>query len=518
VDPFLQAVVGYPGRLDTMTQGTAPLLYRSERFDIGEMVSQAPGSFTYHDGNGTTVDLTTAFYLYPDIGMGATSLVGFVNSSTSAASVEQAPPLICPTGNCTWPLYASLEICSSCADISSAVQKISEVGNPAVCSSGGGAGAGLSFSNMTNYTLQYGLTHTRKVSNVTVDGFDGYTSIKGNPEMSGDCSSLRSTKHQVAVGAVFQPNQTHSFQDYDMLLASFAILRPTDDYYNNNTAFEDNAVEATECALRFCAQVHNSSVQGGHFVDQVLPGTDFERSADSFQLTDSAALRVQSSLDADYGNSLTLAGEANVWGILQRTDLQLFLPPNVTESSSQEFNNLAMPDGQVQQVLNISQRAIETMMYYWGHWDSLNDAQSQPLTDLGNAVADSTNLTATFENAALTMTNRMRQMDTTPLVGNALQWDIYISVRWQFLALPALAYVATLIFSIVTVIVSRRTKVDVLKGNMLEVLTHGLNDVSRAGLRRQQDRKRAAERMPVQLVGEEEAMELSGNVKGRGWT
>ena len=171
--------------------------------------------------------------MYPDIGMGASTLIGFVNSSISSSTVAQPPASVCPTGNCTWPLYSSLGVCSIYVDVSSQVSRTFDYGTPEICIPEPVVMSG----NYTNYSLPYG--H----SDVVVQGYNRMFND------SRDCSDIRSSKRQVGLGIVLQPNETYSFQKWDTLLASFAVLRPPDDYYNNEVAFENAKVTAIECAL-----------------------------------------------------------------------------------------------------------------------------------------------------------------------------------------------------------------------------------------------------------------------------
>jgi hypothetical protein len=213
-----------------------------------------------------------------------------------------------------------------------------------------------------------------------------------------------------------------------------------------------------------------------------------------FQLTGVAAKSWQDTIDKDFGTSLVLS-DLNTF---ERTDLQLTLPGNASFPTSPQY-----PDVAVQRTLNITQRSIETMMFF------LRDGST--ISYISAALANSNNMTATFESAAWTATNRMREMDTGPLPGSVQQWTVYINVRWQFLILSELIFVATFIFAWVTRQNSRRLKLDALKDDLLEVLIHGLDSDTRNWLREQTDQKLWAETV-VRLEGDGERVELRSDL------
>lgn len=437
VDPFMQAVITYPGQLDTVPN-TKPSLVRASRLDMGNwlMDDAARVSFT---GNEPFAFL---FRMSPDISFGATAQIGFFNTSASRAT--QPSFLSCPSGNCTWPTYSSLGICASCADISSHILKEPGTGMPSGC-------------DLASYTYVENITTYR----IRLPG--GRQSVvldAGNGGPSKSCPEYRHLTHQVGVSIVFQPNDTISFQDSDTLLASFAVLQAPDDYWDNKTNWEDAAMVGTECAVSFCGSVYGETTLRNGLLDNPAVLHTLDRRPESFHSLQPASPDI---VDGYFKNSLTLNYTSPM--VFPMSDLQLTVPKGA---------NLP-PD--VQQTFNISQKTIETTIAFF--------RQNSTLDAVKEAFAGSTNISATFEEAANLMSNRIREADGTVLEGTVQQWTIHTEVRWHFIIFPALAFLASSVFFVGTVVESRRLRLETMKDGLLGVLLHGLDGDLRSAIRGQ---------------------------------
>ncbi|KAH7140894.1 hypothetical protein EDB81DRAFT_654754, partial [Dactylonectria macrodidyma] len=164
----------------------------------------------------------------------------------------------------------------------------------------------------------------------------------------------------------------------------------------------------------------------------------------------------------DFGNSLAelYHGLEPSWPtVIPRSDLKLqILDPNGR-----------LPSG-LQQVFNITQKAITTMMA---------DVDDELAYSVNMAITDSTNITASFENAARLISFRMREMDNATQVGATEQWVIYIRVRWGFLAAPAILTVAAIAFSIHSIIRSHKIQHGTIESDPLKMLVAGLQHDAR---------------------------------------
>lgn len=98
-DPFLQQVVIYPTRL--VSSGKAAIIVRSEVYGARS-----------HEGLPlpSVVDLSMKAAIYDGV---------FAIGNNADSNVRYT----CPTGNCTWPEFSSLAVCSKCESITSLVEK-----------------------------------------------------------------------------------------------------------------------------------------------------------------------------------------------------------------------------------------------------------------------------------------------------------------------------------------------------------------------------------------------------------
>ncbi|KAF5597648.1 hypothetical protein FPCIR_3532 [Fusarium pseudocircinatum] len=141
-EPFTQAVLAIEGKEVTLeqleyakaahssndlleTSGNVPQIGRSTNLDGASW----DGAFTgvsavpFPGRNNTTMEFAARrfpFNIQEDIGMKAAIWNGF---SPFTAPQNLRPAFACTTGNCTWPIFPSIAICSKCRDISKYVTK-----------------------------------------------------------------------------------------------------------------------------------------------------------------------------------------------------------------------------------------------------------------------------------------------------------------------------------------------------------------------------------------------------------
>lgn len=89
--------------------------------------------------------------------------------------------------------------------------------------------------NYTSYVVPYNAGRR-----LLIQGADG-----GTGELCGKPTS------NVALSAVFHPNETYKFKHSETLLASFAMIEIAPGYWNGTTAFEKSRPKATECAFEY---------------------------------------------------------------------------------------------------------------------------------------------------------------------------------------------------------------------------------------------------------------------------
>lgn len=453
IDPFLQSVIDYHGK-DTLIDrrnasvGVARNFDTGSWFDTGLFYGNMEGI-----GNWTNI-MGTCVIPYEDKGMSATTMLGFIDGSTSRLS--QPPSLSCATGNCTWT-YSTLAICSKCEDITQFIT--TETVEPSLITATSHdtifqnceAQSYLSMNNYTRYSLagSYNLSFCAPEGILEASGPD-----RDEP---GESGFGRTKKVRLAAGSVQNPQDTYRFTTADTLLSSFAVLQVSDDYWARKTAFNAAGATATECSLSLCTQLYEAEMKLGEVKERLLPST-CEREPDSFSPID-----LLGPLAEDPGISLarqgphydTCGGQDNMTGgglqvLINRTDLQLHL--------SHEANV------QVQTTFNITHKAIDTMMH---------DLKTNLAPRMVDFLYSSRNVSETFGRAARLMSYHMREnTDTGGSVasGETRQWVTYIRVRWAYMSFPIALAAAVAVFAAGVTTQSWRLGLNDVKGDAVSAM------------------------------------------------
>lgn len=443
-------MIGYEGQLDSIQTGDAEIA-RAPFLDFGDWYLERMIMMEYR---GQT-DVMKSFDIYPDVGVSATSLMGFINSSI--ATPDQPPSVSCKTGNCTWSQFSTVGICSRCADVSEYIVPEHKLGFPSENPFTSSHGSDATFvANYTSYVLPY--YAGRRLLLEFVDGYIGNA-----PDSGGRIP-------RVDVVAVYRPNETYSFKDSGTLLASFGILSVDQAYWDNKTTWRDAKITATECALEFCGQVYQASSDGGTF-EEKLVSTNFKRVESSYRPTSSDAESIRGGIEEDFGNSLGYDQQVS-YSSTSDKKMVLAIERSPLEISLANDTGVA-PD--VQRTFNISQRSILGMSYFF--------TQNSTLDSIVYSLSDSTNLPTTFQAAARLLTNHFREINNDPARGATEQWLIYIRVTWMYFGFPVAILVAGLIFSLGTIYESHRLRLEKMKSDALAMLLHGLDSDTREILR-----------------------------------
>ncbi|KAK4159869.1 hypothetical protein QBC43DRAFT_326471 [Cladorrhinum sp. PSN259] len=495
VDPIFQALVVYESRPVPILQhnnATMPLVSRASQLDVGQQVEMGNIRIVIPEVGFKMGTLLTV-QPFPDVGMSSTMVTALVNSSLS--SQTQPPSLSCGTGNCTYPAYSSLGICSKCFDISSRLVKTSKVGtpsdNPMSFFSGSAGGAGpVMQSPYTNYMIPYRAERPLLAQNLDGPRDFGFNNKTG-----------RQAWARIALSAVFQPNETYNFRDSDRLLASFAIIAPPRDYWDNLTEWQDARMQAAECALEFCARVQETKVENGNVAESTLVDpSGFEREPDSFiPIDDNGARRAGDDLRAVnkyFGKSLNMFNYT-AWRdpaemrqfsyliayVVKRTDLQLRLKEEVARSLNASDS--------IQTTFNITQASITTMINHL--------AKSYTLESMTLALMDSHNITTTFEQAAERLTFRMREISGATVAGKESHTVTFIRVQWVFGIFPVVVFAFGLIYSLRSAWESHSLGLGALKTDLLAALLHGLDSETRNMMRERKSMGLSPEKISVRL-------------------
>jgi hypothetical protein len=409
--------------------------------------------------------------------MGATTIAGFVNTTTPPRPAAAT----CRTGNCTFPLFSSLGICASCHDISSRIHSSAGNGKPLpLCEHSDYDGAPYH-----NYSLAYD---------------DGQALLQGfNGKWPAGCGPAKGMTSRPGLYQTLHPSRTYNFRDQNTLLVSFAILQAPDEYALGLEEWEDLKMVGTECGLRFCGLIYNTSTQNGEFSEKVV-FDGFERLPTSFRLTGDKALGMEAKIEAATGSSLFFPDQRehpSLGHVFQRTGLQLGLPHSAVGKYK----------GFVVSPLEVTQKTIETMGAFF--------RSNQTLDMVADVLSYSTNVTASFEAVARTMSNRIREIDATVVQGTSEQWVVHIRIQWGLLAGPFAVFIASVLLLIVTVRDAEKQGLGAMKEGLMDVLVHGPDNATREFLRAHDKKEHVAEIAMVRLEGMGGGQpELRGRISG----
>lgn len=409
---------------------------------------------------------------------------GFQNTSTfrnDAIGVE------CSTGNCTWPVFTSAAVCSSCEDVSINIIRREFYGRNG--------------TNVPSYTNFYENSYVKfELPYANIRNYKGLLNT----------TSPQYTPAYVTANTTAHPNDTISFQQSETLLTAFVVMKAPQEYLEGQMKWEDAKPTATECALYFCANAYETRSEDNLVTERMLdtwvhkvPESYGASTASYFYAPDTARAWIDS-----LGNTLY---DANI----DHIDLQLRIPHNESQH---------LP-AQVQREFNVSHAfiysAIDFLLDYtkgWSHSASPVPSDGEtPAEDtwglmtfpfwstsqsaVMDALTNSTNLTVTFDNVAKSITNQIRNSSPDRHRGELKHWVIHVQVEWAYLAYPLAMLVAGILYVVLTILESRRLKMPVWKESSLPTLLHGFDDETQTLLRSESEASR--HRMIVRLMEDE---------------
>ncbi|KAF2973153.1 hypothetical protein GQX73_g444 [Xylaria multiplex] len=448
-EPFLQAIISFRGSIGSANTAYSAKISRSVFLDAGTYFKDGTTDlYNILTSSNQTITLE-GFKGRPDLGMVAAINNGFYNSYSTTSN-----PVVlftCPTANCTWAPTTTLAVCSTCNDVTSHITIETIEGEDL----GTVTYSGLSMNtNWTSKSLPYlSLTNPQN-------------SYGGGPKQTAQFS----LSAWLAAAKLTDPKATISFHNLSTIITAIGIIKAADGYAKGDLTWDDTPVTATECALYFCTQAMNSSIVAGKLIEEGIASWS-ERDYSTY-----------------VGNKTTVFDEWNNYSLytnshdIVRNDLVLLIPPE----DAQRFN---LPEN-VTTKFNLSQNTIGSTVT-WVNNDFFAGTMAWPL--IGHIAVDappvmqalyqSTNLTATFDNVAASLSNWMRSTSDTTHYGVVQDWVIRINIEWPYVIAPLLAFSLGLIFCLHSISETRRLGLQPWKTSMVATLTHSVDAGARAQLR-----------------------------------
>jgi hypothetical protein len=338
----------------------------------------------------------------------------YLNVLNTGASISAR----CPSGNCEFPTYASVAVCSKCQDITSAIDNICVPLNKTRLPPEMGGSSSGPYNCTIQATLPGGLHLANGLAYALNNGYR--------------YNFLNMTTSSTRARVTGIPFEDRSFADTTLMIANVSLLNRTilssSDIYdlmlNNTLAFN--------CSLSFCLQAYTAKVTDGVFTE--IPGEEMTVVADF--VGDNRALHVPADRLSPGANS--------TFGLGQQFEVAV-------ESSFQTtFNGSGT-----------------------GNADTTDtEFSSDLLASLFYSGPD--RIPETMRNLATSMTNNMRLQSSAVVLGTALDAQLYIHVRWVWLSLPLIMVIGSIVFLLLTVWQSRRWGIPSWRGSALATMAHGV--------------------------------------------
>ena len=411
--------------------------------------------------------------------------------ASSRDYVSQQLTTSCPSGNCTWPPYTSLGVCSKCTDLSSQLTRSDKVDYPqgwyfpAVAQD-----SAPTPENLTSYQLPNGLSiDNRQTDFQTYDSADSV----GATEL-----------------ANLKPSTSLTLSDMTTLLFSASILRTKGSSYPRNGFWPSNPnVEATECGLYLCAKEYTSSIVSGKLTEDfaIVSST---RDPKSFQPNIADAHQIQGVNEPlTYSSSISPDVDAlfSNTTYLPRYPLTILISNATRDSSANHISSVNMTQPAIDALSSYLYNLFDEGSFTNVHVDgaittgcSTNGHNNtcgifRKLT--GMAVSDgndtyprsfspavmqpiynASSIPDMFENVALSLSNEFRRSaDGSPLITGKLgRVRTVLKVRWEWMTLPVFCVLVSNAFFVYTIFENRRGRLPVWKGSALAGLFHGLEE------------------------------------------
>ncbi|KAJ8132152.1 hypothetical protein O1611_g1474 [Lasiodiplodia mahajangana] len=298
------------------------------------------------------------------------------------------------------------------------------------------------------------------------------------------------------------------FKNLSTMITAVRILKAADAYIDGNITWDDTPVTGTECALYFCTNVYKSRVVQGELEEEIIASW-YERDSSSYGFSINGSVEDLEYLNKwdEWNNHSLYAGH----GDEQRYDLTLSIP----QEDLSRFGLLA--DARTK--FHLTHRAVASTVRFVNEevfselmvWPIRGDAGANGVSPMVQAFNQSTNISASFERAAESITNWMRDISNMTQVGTAQEWAVRIHVEWAYIVAPLATFILGLNFCLFSFSETRKLGLQPWKSDVVGMLTHSIDAETRAQLRhayRHGDLDKAAKAMVVALEDAGNGLEL----------
>ncbi|TVY60167.1 hypothetical protein Focb16_v003649 [Fusarium oxysporum f. sp. cubense] len=271
-------------------------------------------------------------------------------------------------------------------------------------------------------------------------------------------------------------------------------------WLDDKTTWEDTNVSARECALSLCVNEYHDVLSQGVLQETVASSwTDREPGSYTNDDKNVKAFIKYTNHSLDMGILL-----------VDLSDLQIKIPDrdykrHASALRKQYFNITQTTIIALQNVLSDGFGGIRDLKSpYRDYVDGISKKLLYPALGMNQSTADflsglgrSSDIPATLDNVALSLTKWIgdRELEVSPMVGNATSMVIVTRLRWNYLWFPGASLIAGMMFAVLCMWETQKLKKPALKDSILATLTRAPDEDLRLCL------KQAAATERLQEVG-----------------
>ncbi|OJJ35802.1 hypothetical protein ASPWEDRAFT_41044 [Aspergillus wentii DTO 134E9] len=422
-DPFIQQIISYPVR-----QVPSPT-------DIAS-TKQAIFPFT----------LETRDAMYEPSGASDTGFNNAINTGIWSEDFNINPT--CASGNCTFDPFQSTGWCSQCEDMTSQARLVGcydiRLDNTSTVSS----------YTWCNVTLPQGYPSGSKINILP-------QRTKGQYLMELPTEIVWTVSDPNDIGYTW--NKTYSGIAGPLMVLAHASFNFTYDKFDVPASHPENGIrigKVTQCALSMCSRTYNVAVQNG------IPSINMSEPDYGKYFPHEVMKLGNRSVNLSCWKpghgppvNVTQVGEAiGSWGVFKNASEFAICP-------------LDGPPAKIRQVFASTSFVTHSYGYSTGWGGYVPPTYSDNL----RRIVDS-GLETVVTNVAASLTKHALDSSNSTIHGIVNVAQVYVHVKWAFLALPAAVLILGILFLVITILINRGQKLGLWKSSILPALYHGLDD------------------------------------------
>ncbi|KAK5626086.1 hypothetical protein RRF57_001801 [Xylaria bambusicola] len=435
-EPFLQTVVSLTGRTLESTGNSGVIIARSEFLNHSTCHTQRYEPSHYN--------ALYEFRCRLDRGLRSAYFNSLSNSSSGLT-----PFTVCYTGNCTWTPFPSMDVCSSCTDITDNLERV-EKNNMAV-------------------PLPYGKLITYKTGTVGLSNFANNIGTLSRSTWAAQKSI--EWNH----GSLLKQHQ-------NTLLFAFQIIRAAKTFEEGVTTWQETEVTASECALFFCVNLYQVEMRNGLLKEHVIMSWSDRNSASYFAMTnithDTTVPHFENEAQFDLHHTHYLYDYVGVDFL--RRGVEIAIPKN---DRIKYGIPLDTKFGLSQNMIySIGQVFNDDFGYDDYSDDPINEDYSHPISML-EYLYHSSSISATIGNIAKGIFVYIRVAYGSTHTGVSQEWVTCFEVQWAYLTAPIFTILLGISFCIACMLQTRRLGLEPWKTDLIATLAHSTDSETRDDLR-----------------------------------